>query len=101
MLNMIDRETQKELLKETVERSKALEIAIQMEMGAQNQQKINQNLALTTNSVNAVNTFQTRNLTKNYQSARKDFARYPSVPQKYQYTSVCTNCGQRWSYNHK
>ena len=29
---MIDHETQKELLKETVESSKALEIAIQMEM---------------------------------------------------------------------
>ena len=38
---MIDHETQKELVKETVEPSKALEIAIQMEMGAQNQQKIN------------------------------------------------------------
>ena len=36
---MIDHETQKELLKETVEPSKALEIAIQMEMGAQNQHK--------------------------------------------------------------
>ena len=39
ILNMIDHETQKELLKETVEHSNALEIAIQMEMGAQNQQK--------------------------------------------------------------
>ena len=44
IINMIDHETQKELLKETVEPSKALEIAIQMEMGAQNQHKINQNL---------------------------------------------------------
>ena len=71
ILNMIDNETQKELLQETVEPSKALENAIQMEMEAQNPQKINQNLALTTNSVNAVKTFQTRNLTKlansNYQ----------------------------------
>ena len=44
ILNMIDHETQKEFLKKTVEPSKALEIAIQMEIGAQNQQKINQNL---------------------------------------------------------
>ena len=44
ILNMIDHETQKELLKETAEPSKALEIAIQMDMGAQNHQKINQNL---------------------------------------------------------
>ena len=32
ILNMVDHETQKELLKETVEPSKALDIAIQMEM---------------------------------------------------------------------
>ena len=98
---MRDNETQKELLKETVEPTKALELAIQMEMGAQNPQNINQNLALTTNSVNAVNTFQTRNRNANYQPARKDFTRYPSLPQNYQYTSVCTNCGQRWSHNHR
>ena len=70
---MRDNETQKELLKETVEPTKALEMIVQMEMGAQNQQKINQNLALTTNLVNAVNTFQTRNCNANYQPARKDF----------------------------
>ena len=106
---MIDHDSQKQLLKEIVEHSKALDIAIQMEMGAQNQQKINQNLALTTNSVNAANIFQTRKFKPatfqtrkaNYQSARKNFTRYPSVPQNYQYTSVCTNSGQRWSYNHK
>ena len=98
---MMDNETQKELLKETVERTKAFEVAIQMEMGAQNQQKINQNLAQTTNSVNAVNTFGTGNLNASYQPARKGCARYPSAPQNYQYTSVCTNCGQRWSHNHR
>ena len=54
---MRDNETQKELLKETVEPTKALEVTIQMEMGTQNQQKLNQKLALTTNSVNVVNTF--------------------------------------------
>ncbi|XP_075241628.1 AP-1 complex subunit gamma-1-like [Convolutriloba macropyga] len=67
ILNIIDHETQKELLKETVEASKALEIAIQMEMGAQNQQKINQNLMSTTNSVNVVNNYQTRNRNANAQ----------------------------------
>ena len=40
VFNKIDHETRKELLKETVEPSKALEKAIQMEMGAQSQQKI-------------------------------------------------------------
>ena len=51
ILNMIDHETQKELLKETVEPSKALEIAMQMQMGAQNQHKIIQNLMSSSNSV--------------------------------------------------
>ena len=101
ILNMRYNETQKELLKETVGPTKAPEVGIQMEMGAPNQQKINQNLALTTNSVNAVNTFQTRNRNANYQAVHKDFTRYPSVHENYQYTSVCTNCGQRWSHNHR
>ena len=58
ILNMLDHETQKELLKETVEPPKALEIAIQMEMRAQNQQKINQNLMSGTSSVNNINSNQ-------------------------------------------
>ena len=79
--NMMDQEIQKELLKETVAPTKALDIAIEMEMGAQTQQKINQNLNRTTNSVNAVNNFQTRNRNANYQPARRDFTRYSSIPQ--------------------
>ena len=89
ILNMIDHETQKELLKETFETSKALEIAIQMEMGAQNQQKINQNLMSATNSVNVVNNYQTHNRNANAQQLKRDFTRYPTVPQNYQnYQSV-------------
>ena len=101
ILNMLDHETQKELLKETVEPPKALEIAIQMEMGAQNQQKINQNLMSGTSSVNFINSNQVRNRNANAPPAKRDFTRYPTVPQNYQYTSVCMNCGLRWSHNHK
>ena len=101
ILNMIDHETQIELLKETVEPSKALEIAIQMEMGAQNQQKINQNLMSTANSVNVVNNYQTGNRNANTQQLKRDFTRYPTVPQNYQYSSICMNCGLRWSHNHR
>ena len=101
ILNMIDHETQKELLKETVEPSEALEIAIQMEMGAQNQQKINQSLMSTKNSVNVVNNYQTRNRNANTQQLKRDFTRYPTVPQNYQYSSICMNCGLRWSHNHR
>ena len=101
ILNMIDHETQKELLKETVESSKALEIAIQMEMRAQNQQEINQNLRPTTNSVNVVNNYLPRNRNANAQQTRRDLARYPNGSQNYQYSNNCTNCGQRWSHNHR
>ena len=72
-----------------------------MEMGAQNQQKINQNLMSTTNSVNVVNNYQTRNRNANAQQPKRDFTRYPTVPQKYQYGSICMNCGLRWSHNHR
>ena len=101
ILNMIDHETQKELLKETVEPSKALKIAIQMEMGAQNQQKINQNLMPATNSVNIVNNYPIRNRNANTQQLKRDFTRYPTVPQNYQYSSICMNCGLGWSHNHR
>ena len=67
ILNMLDHDTQKQLLKETVLHTKALEVAKQMEMEAQNQQKINQNLNIATNSVNAVNNSQNRNRNSNYQ----------------------------------
>ena len=80
--------------------SKALEIAIQMEMGAQNQQKINQNLLLATNSVNVVHNYQTHNLNRNAQQLKRDLMRYPTVPQNYQFSSICMNCGLRWSHNH-
>ena len=101
ILNMIDHETQKELLKETVEPSKALEIAIQMERGAQNQQNINQNLLSGTNSVNAINSNQIRNRNANAPQTKRDFTRYATAHQNYQYTSICMNCGLRRSHNHK
>ena len=72
-----------------------------MEMGAQNQQKINQNLMSGTSSVNFINSNQVRNRNANAPPAKRDFTRYPTVPQNYQYTSVCTNCGLRWSHIHK
>ena len=93
ILNMIDHETQKELLKETVEPSKALEIAIQKEMGAQNQQKINQILMSGLSAVNLINNHQIRNRNANAQQTKRDFTRYATVPQNYQYTNTCMNCG--------
>ena len=88
--------TPKELLKETVSATIALEVAIHMEMGVQNEQKIKQNSNTTTHSVNAINNFQGRHCNANYQPARKEFTRYPIDPKNYQYASICNNCGQRW-----
>ena len=70
-------------------------------MGAQNQQKINQNLMSTTNSVNVVNNYQTSNRNANTQQIKRDFTRYPTMPQNYQYSSICMKCGLRWSHNHR
>ena len=72
-----------------------------MEMRAQNQQQINPNLNTTAQLVHAVSKFYGRNRSANYQQTRMDFTRYPMVPRYYQYTSICTNCGQRWCHNHR
>ena len=89
--------TQRELLKETVWPTKAVEVAICMEGGgAQNRQKLNQNSNTNAQLLNIVNNFQERNRKANYQQSRNDFTRYPVVSQNYQYTSFCFNCGQRW-----
>ena len=98
---MQDRDTQRELLKETVSSKKDLKVAIHMKMGVQKQQKISQNTNTTAQSVNAINNFQTRNCNANYQQSRNDFIRYSPVTPNYQYTSIFTNCGQRWSHNHR
>ena len=80
---MQDHDTQRELLQETVSSTKALEMAIHMEMGPQNQQKINENTNSTAHSFNAVNSFQGRNCNANYKPARKHSAQYPTFLQNY------------------
>ena len=55
----------------------------------------------TTNSVKVVNSYQTRNCNANAHQPKRDFTLYPSVPQNYQYSSICMNCGLRWSQNHR
>ena len=56
-LNMLEFDTQKELLKENVSPTKALEVAIHMKMRSQNQQKTNQNFNTNDQSLNKVNNF--------------------------------------------
>ena len=99
ILNMLDFDTQNALLKETLSPTKALEIAIHVEMGAEKHQKISPHLKTKAQSIKIVNNFQGRNRTTNYQQQRKDFARYPTRPQNYQYTSICANL--HWSHTHR
>ena len=76
-------------------------MAIHIEKGAQNQQKINQNMNTTAQLVNANNDFQRHNRNANNQQSRRDFTRYSTVPQKYQYDSICSKCGELWGHNHR
>ena len=80
---MLDYDTQKELLKQMVSPTKALEIAIHMEIGAQNQRKINQNLKINDQPLIMVNNFQGSYRITIYQQQRKDFTCCPIVPQNH------------------
>ena len=51
--------------------------------------------------MNLINNHQIRNRNANAQQTKRDFTRYATVPQNYQYTSICMNCGLRCSHNHK
>ena len=55
--NMLDDDIQRELLRDTVEPERALSIAVNMEMGNQNQQRISSNNGATGSTVNAIQQF--------------------------------------------
>ena len=77
---MLDYETQTEPHKEMVSPTKSLEIAIHMEMGAQNNQNTNQKLNRNTQSVNLANSIQNFNRTTNYQHQRQVNNRNANIP---------------------
>ena len=51
--------------------------------------------------MNSINSNQLRKRNVKAPQTKRDFTRYATVPQNYQYTSICTNCGLRWSHKHK
>ena len=55
--NMLDDDIQRELLRDTVDPERALSIAVNMEMGHQNQQRISSNNGETGSTVNAIQSF--------------------------------------------
>ena len=55
--NMLDDDIQREFLRDTVDPEKALSIAVNIEMGHQNQQRISSNNGATGNTVNVIQSF--------------------------------------------
>ena len=89
---MLDYETQKELIKETVTSTKALQIAIDMEMRAQNQRHINQNLNNINNqSINLVNNYQKRKRNTNFQQQRQIYNHNANFSDQTRFTNNCRN----------
>ena len=93
--NLMDPETQKELLKQTVEPRQALELAINMELGMRNQHQIQQhNKIVIPANVNAVQ-FANKSQTPNWQNLN-------NVPrQNNPSTLYCSSCGEIWLPNHR
>ena len=93
--NMLDDDIQRDLLRDTVEPERALSIAVNMEMGNQNQQRISSNNGATGSTVNAIqqfNRFCGADVRGN-QSSRAVTNR-ASVGQ-------CRGCGQIWTPTHR
>ena len=93
--NMLDDDIQRELLRDTVEPERALSIAVNMEMGNQNQQRISSNNGGNGNTVNAIqqnSRFRGAGVRGN-QSTRITTNR-TSIGQ-------CRGCGQSWTPTHR
>ena len=93
--NMLDYDIQRELLRDTVDPERALSIAVNMEMGHQNQQRIPSNNGATGSTVNAIQSFNrfrgagaSGNLSVRVAVNRKSFGR-------------CRECGQAWTTTHR
>ena len=93
--NMLDGDIQRELPRDTVEPERALSIAVNMEMGNQNQQRITSNNGANGSRVNAIQQFNRfRGAgTRGNQSSRAVVNR-GSVGQ-------CRGCGQVWTTTHR
>ena len=92
---MLDDDCQRELLRGTVDPERALSIAVNMEMGHQNQQRISSNNGATSSTVNAIQSFNRfcgAGVCGN-QSGRTLVNR-ASVGQ-------CRGCGQAWTPTHR
>ena len=93
--NMLDDDIQRELLRDTVDPERALSIAVNMEMGHQNQQRVSSNNSATGSTVNAIQSFnQFRGANVRGNQSGKAVVNRASVGQ-------CRGCGQSWTPTHR
>ena len=93
--NMLDDDIQRELLRDTVDPERALSIAVNMEMGHQNQQRISSNNSATGSTVNAIQSFnQFRGANVRGNQSGRTVVKRASVGQ-------CRGCVQSWTPTHR
>ena len=90
--NMQDGEIQRELLKETRTAKKALEVAMNIEMGIQNQLKISgTSIPNTTNEIS----------NQSINSVQESWNRTRAQTNQFVKPTICPNCGYGWTPSHR
>ena len=93
--NKLDDDIQRKLLRDTVDPERALSIAVNIEMGHQNLQKISSNNGATGSTVNAIQSFNRfRGASARGNQSGRVAVNRASVGQ-------CRGCGQAWTTTHR
>ena len=93
--NMLDDDIQRQLLRDTVDPERAVSIAVNIEMGHQNLQRISSNNGATGNTVNAIQSFNRfRGAVARGNQSGRVVANRSAVCQ-------CRCCGQTWTTTHR
>ena len=93
--NMLDDDIQRELLRDTVEPERALSIAVNMEMGNQNQQRFSSNNGATGSTVNAIQQFN------RFRGAGVRGTQSSRAVTNRASVGKCRGCGQIWTPAHR
>ena len=93
--NMLDDDIQHELLRDTVDPERALIIAVNMEMGHQNQQRISSNNGATGNTMNAIQSFN------RFCGASASVNPSGRIAVNRASVGQCRGCGQAWKTTHR
>ena len=95
--NMLDDDLQRKHFRDTVDRERALSIAVNMEMGHQNQQRISSN-NINSAAGSTVNSIQSFNRIRGAGARGKQSGR---VAVNRATVGQCRGCGQAWSTTHR